>query len=87
LQFDDTDRLVSTAQGRRMLMLVLARKPGEQIVIDGNIRLTVIAVKGSQVRLGIAAPPEVTVDRKEIHDCRAQMIGILSDTPSRTTCH
>ena len=65
-------------------MLVLARKPGEQIVIDGNIRLTVIAVKGSQVRLGIAAPPEVSVDRKEVHDCRAEM---LSDLSKRAICH
>jgi carbon storage regulator len=52
-------------------MLVLARRLGEQIVIDGNIVLTVVEVKGEQVRLGIKAPPSVTVDRKEVHDRRA----------------
>ena len=65
-------------------MLVLARRTGEQIVIDGNIRLTVIAVKGNHVRLGISAPPEVPVDRKEIHDCRTE----FTRRPSRpTVCH
>jgi carbon storage regulator len=58
-----------------MFMLVLARRPGEQIVIAGTIRLTVISVKGNQVRLGIAAPPDIPVDRKEIHDCRADLVS------------
>jgi len=48
-------------------MLVLARRVGEEIVIDGNIRLTVVSVRGNAVRLGIAAPPSVPVDRREIH--------------------
>jgi carbon storage regulator CsrA len=48
-------------------MLVLTRRPGEQIVIDGNIRLTVVSVKGDRVRIGIEAPPNVLVDREEIH--------------------
>jgi carbon storage regulator len=48
-------------------MLVLTRRPGEQIVIDGNIRLTVVSVKGDRVRIGIEAPPTVVVDREEIH--------------------
>lgn len=71
-------------------MLVLARRPGEQIVIDGNIRLTVIAVKGNQVRLGISAPPEITVDRKEIHDCRTELTRLPGSdltTSKPTLCH
>jgi carbon storage regulator len=48
-------------------MLVLTRRPGEQIVIDGNIRVTVVSVKGDRVRIGIEAPPNVLVDREEIH--------------------
>ncbi len=48
-------------------MLVLTRRPGEQIVIDGNIRLTVVSIKGDRVRIGIEAPPTVVVDREEIH--------------------
>lgn len=48
-------------------MLVLTRRPGEQIVIDDNIRITVVSVKGDRVRIGIDAPPDVVVDRQEIH--------------------
>lgn len=51
-------------------MLVLTRRPGEQIVIDGNIRLTVVSVKGDRIRIGIEAPPSVVVDRQEIHERR-----------------
>jgi carbon storage regulator len=53
-------------------MLVLTRRIGEEIVIDGNIRVTVVAVTGNKVRLGIIAPPSIPVDRKEVHDRRAQ---------------
>lgn len=48
-------------------MLVLTRNLNETIVIDGNIRVTVVSVQGDKVRLGIVAPPEVRVDREEIH--------------------
>jgi len=48
-------------------MLVLTRRVGEEIVIDGNIRVVVVAVQGERVRLGITAPPFVAVDRAEIH--------------------
>jgi carbon storage regulator len=51
-------------------MLVLTRRTGEEIVIDGNIRLTVISVKGDRIRIGIDAPPSVVVDRQEIHERR-----------------
>jgi carbon storage regulator CsrA len=51
-------------------MLVLTRRPGEQIVIDGNIRVTVVSVKGDRVRIGIEAPPTVLIDREEIHERR-----------------
>lgn len=48
-------------------MLVLTRGANETIVIDGRITVTVLGVKGNQVRLGITAPPEVTVHRDEVH--------------------
>jgi carbon storage regulator len=51
-------------------MLVLSRRLGEEIVIDGHIRITVVEIQGNRVRLGISAPPSVSVDRKEIHDRR-----------------
>jgi carbon storage regulator len=53
-------------------MLVLTRNIGETIVIDGNIRVTVVAVKGNKVRLGIEAPELVRVDRQEVHERRAE---------------
>jgi carbon storage regulator len=49
-------------------MLVLSRRVGEEIIIADNIRITVTAIKGDKVRLGITAPPEVRVDREEIHN-------------------
>jgi carbon storage regulator len=47
-------------------MLVLTRKVGETIIIGGGIRVTVTAIDGNKVRLGIEAPPEVRVDREEV---------------------
>lgn len=51
-------------------MLVLARKVNETIVIGNNIRITVVAVSGNATRLGIEAPPDVRVDRLEVHERR-----------------
>ena len=48
-------------------MLVLTRKTGESIQIGDNIELTVIAVKGDQVKIGINAPKNVDIHRKEIY--------------------
>ena len=48
-------------------MLVLTRRIGETLVINDNVAVTVLGVKGSQVRIGITAPPEVSVNREEIH--------------------
>ncbi len=53
-------------------MLVLTRTIGEKIIIDGNIEVTVVAVKGNKVRIGIEAPDYVRVDRQEIHQRRAE---------------
>ncbi len=49
-------------------MLVLSRKVGEQLVIDGSITVTIIEVKGNRVKIGITAPPEVRVDRGVVHE-------------------
>lgn len=47
-------------------MLVLTRKKGQSIVIGDNIEITLIDVQGDQVRIGIEAPRDVPVHRKEI---------------------
>lgn len=49
-------------------MLVLTRRVGETIVIGGTIRVTVLALKGGQARIGVSAPPEVAIDREEIDE-------------------
>ena len=51
-------------------MLVLMRRVGESIIIDSDIRVTVVSVTGEKVRIGIDAPPEVRVDRQEVHERR-----------------
>ena len=48
-------------------MLVLSRRVGETLIIGDNVTVTVLAVKGSQVRIGITAPTEVQVHREEIY--------------------
>ena len=50
-------------------MLILTRKVGESITIgDGSITVSVMEVKGRQVRLGISAPPDTPIHRQEIFD-------------------
>lgn len=52
------------------MALALSRKPGEAIVINGNIRVTVVWIDGQKVRLAIEAPDDVRVLREELIDDR-----------------
>ena len=47
-------------------MLVLTRKAGQNIAVGNEIRISVIEIKGRQVRLGIEAPDEMTIHREEV---------------------
>ena len=48
-------------------MLALSRKKGEALVINNNIEVTILEIKGDQVKLGISAPKEVPIYRKEVY--------------------
>ena len=48
-------------------MLALTRKKGESLVINNNIEVTILEVRGDQIKIGIAAPKEVPIYRKEVY--------------------
>jgi carbon storage regulator len=62
-----------------MLMLILTRRPHESIRVGTRVRITVLGFKGSQVRLGIEAPPDVSVDREEIWERKQQEQEALAE--------
>lgn len=49
-------------------MLILSRKSGESIVIDGRIHIKIVRVEGEVVKVGIEAPPDVPVHRQEVYE-------------------
>ncbi|OHB59582.1 MAG: carbon storage regulator [Planctomycetes bacterium RBG_13_46_10] len=49
-------------------MLVLSRQKDESIMIGDNVEITIVDVRGDKVRLGIAAPKEIPVHRKEVYE-------------------
>lgn len=49
-------------------MLVLSRKKNETIVINNDITIVVVEIRGDKVRLGVEAPREVSVHRREVYD-------------------
>jgi len=60
-------------------MLVLSRKINQTIIINDTVKITIVGIKGGQVRIGIDAPPEVTVDRAEIH-VRRQAVATVGES-------
>lgn len=49
-------------------MLILTRRVGESVMIGDNVTITVLGVKGNQVRIGVNAPKDVAVHREEIYE-------------------
>ena len=70
-------------------MLILTRRVGESVVIGEDVTVTVLGVKGNQVRIGVNAPRSVSVHREEIYDrIRSEHDGeILAHGPKANTGH
>jgi carbon storage regulator len=67
-------------------MLILSRRPNESLRIGNNVVITVVGFSGNQIRLGIAAPPNVVIDREEVHLRKiAENIPTLSPAASPST--
>ena len=60
-------------------MLVLSRKKNESIVINNDIRIVVVEIRGDKVRLGVEAPREVPVHRHEVYEAIKNSLQIESD--------
>ena len=62
-------RFMSCYRAERQVndMLALSRKKGEALVINNNVEVTILEVKGDQVKIGISAPKEVPIYRKEVY--------------------
>jgi carbon storage regulator len=61
-------------------MLVLTRKVGESVKIGNDIELTILSIDGEQIKLGIDAPKEITIHRKEVYLAIEQENSDAADT-------
>jgi carbon storage regulator len=68
-------------------MLVLSRKLSQQILIGSNIAITVVKIEGNQVRLGIEAPPDISILRQELVARQAHDTVSGADRASRVGVH
>jgi carbon storage regulator len=62
-------------------MLVLSRKKNESIVINNDITIVVVEIRGDKVRLGVEAPKEVPVHRREVYDAIKRNEAVQSGLP------
>ena len=65
-------------------MLVLSRKKNESIVINNDITIVVVEIRGDKVRLGVEAPKEVPVHRREVYDAIVRNGGSAASESSTT---
>ena len=66
-------------------MLVLSRKKGESVIIRENIVVTVVEIRGDKVRLGIEAPEDVPVHRREVYEAIKRAEGSQTKSPEIPT--
>jgi carbon storage regulator len=68
--------------GKEVVMLVLSRKKNESIVINNDITIVVVEIRGDKVRLGVEAPKEVPVHRREVYDAIKRNAAMQAGQPS-----
>ena len=76
-------------------MLALSRKKNEALVINNNVEITILDIKGDQVKVGITAPKEVPVYRKEVYlqiqeankESFSSLKAILQEVPETAGCN
>lgn len=66
-------------------MLVLSRKKDESIVINENIVITVVEVRGDKVRLGIQAPRDVSIHRNEVYEAMKRQSSVIEPPAEAST--
>ena len=71
-----------TRKLKEFTLLVLTRKLGESIAIDDNIKITVVQIKGKQVRLGIQAPQDTKIHREEVYTAIQEQNQEAAKTPA-----
>ena len=69
-------------KGKESNMLVLSRKKNESIVINDDITIVVVEIRGDKVRLGVEAPKEVPVHRREVYDAIRRNEAASRDKPT-----
>ena len=58
-------------------MLALTRKKGESLVINNDIEITILEIRGDQIKLGVSAPKEVPIYRKEVYTQIQQELSLI----------
>jgi len=77
---------ILTIRNRGSKLLILSRRTSESIIIGDEVTITVLSVKGKQVRIGIDAPPHIGVHREEIYErIKAESGGPADSSESTET--
>jgi carbon storage regulator len=74
------------SESRKNQMLVLSRKVGEKLVIDGNITVRVVRIQGNRITLGIEAPSDVKILRGELKQTHDKTVELVVEDGLLFTC-
>lgn len=68
-------------------MLILSRDTGQSIIINNNVKITILSKNSDKVRVGIEAPKEISVDREEVHQRKLQQAICHTKTQVNNGCN